>query len=77
MDKLARQLIQVNFDTRIDKSIMKDAFFDEMDHILANITDKYSIKPEDIGPWHNPPETPVQRKSSMVDPEDAQKERRK
>ena len=56
---------------------MKDAFFDEMDHILANITDKYSIKPEDIGPWHNPPETPVKRKSSMVDPEDAQKERRK
>ena len=56
---------------------MKDAFFDEMDHILQNITDKYSISRDDMGPWHNPPEAPKLSKSAMVDPEDVRREKRK
>ena len=46
-----------------------------MDHILENITDKYSIKPEDIGPWHNP--KPDEKPTKVRDFEKEKVERRK
>ena len=42
-DKIARQIIELDFNGRVDKTILRGQFYDSMGYALENIMNKYKI----------------------------------